>query len=824
MKLLIDGQTLATPEIRRGIGVVFRSLCEHLIVNDISTDYFISVGAEADLRHFDPATRQRLTPVVVGPVLDRAEAERPGNFAARSAAYGQALAAAVTRLGIDAYWMPNPLMLNVLLPTTLRGIRIFATVHDLIPLVMREHYLDTWPVPIRSEYERRLRVLPDWADRLIFVSSTAKRDYQAVDGRAAAKGVVIPNAVDHTRIRPPLAPRRSEPARVVLFVGGFDVRKNMDKALEAFAHLVHADPAAHADLRFVVVCAYDPAEKRRYEHLADRLGVADRLVMTGYVDDDTLAELYREASVFFFPSRYEGFGIPVLEAMAWGVPVVCGDDSAPPEITAGLTLPCAVEDPADMARALAVALTAGREDAERRRRAIERAASFTWRGAAAAYFRLFTGTVLRRRQGPAARRRVGQVSPWPPQQSGIADYSAQLLPHLARHADVTLYLEPPAEAGDLPAGVTVERLDRLADDLPKLDAVVYHIGNNTDFHTEAYRLAWRHPGIVVLHDFNIHPFVARAFLGTAEEEFYAAALVEGYGEEGRRHYEVARLTGKYDVWGFPLSHALARRSRAIIVHNQWTKQQLEAHGIEHVHLIPHGATVRRETRAAARATLAEQFGLRDDGFLVASLGFATAPKRIPKILEAVRGLLDKGYPIQFVIGGQVIDDVAFEIARTVATLGLAGNVTVTGYLSDRDFDHLIEASDVIVNLRCPSMGESSGTLLKALAHGKPCIVSNYRQFMELPDSVCWKAGVDHLEVQQIVAYLEVLLREPQVRRAVADHARAFVETYSSFDYAAELYASVIAGSMEPRSVGNLDRAQAARPQYSTAIRAAGARA
>src|SRR5207302_6092763 len=113
--------------------------------------------------------------------------------------------------------------------------------------------------------------------------------------------------------------------------GGFDPRKNMDGALTAFALLVQGDPQTFKDLRLYVVCACSPASRARYERLAERLGVKGRMVLAGQVGDEALPELYRGASAFFFPSRYEGFGLPVLEALACGLPVVTARVSSLPE-------------------------------------------------------------------------------------------------------------------------------------------------------------------------------------------------------------------------------------------------------------------------------------------------------------------------------------------------------------------------------------------------------------------------------------------------------------------------------------------------------------
>lgn len=787
MKILIDGQTLSTPEINRGIGVVFKRLCEELVVNDLSKEWFISVRDFSDLKHFSAVIQNRLRPIIVTESLNQ------DDYIKKTKQYSQALKSAVTELKIDAYWTPNPLMLNVVLPTDLYDVAVFATVYDVIPLVMQDVYINNWPEDLREEYQRRIEQLPVWADKLIFISESAKNDFEQFDPRAVCKSAVVHIAVDHTKFWPYAVPKDQSKEPYVLFTGGFDPRKNMDKALEAFSQLVKDYPQEFERFKFYVVCAYSTEARTNYERLAERLGVLDRLVLTGYVDNDTLVSLYRGASVFFFPSRYEGFGLPILEAMACGLPIVTTNVSSIPEIIGNLAYYCSVDDTKDMARALADALRKGKSDETRRQESIRRAIKFTWATSGANYSKLFTEILLNARNTEnLQRRKIAYVSPWPPQRSGIANYSFEIVRHLKKYVDITLYLdldkveESNGEHFDFPS----KNLCSLTEDLRKIDYIIYHIGNHTTFHKNIYKMAWEYPGIVVLHDFNIHPFLADAFLGTADENLYATALSEGYGEQGTFSYKSIKSSGtEPEIWKFPMSHALVKRSLATIVHSHWVKEQMQ--GIDNVFVIPLGATAKTTCyEYEADYALKKRLGISPEKFMLATFGIINQLKRIPIILEAIRIIINLGYPIHFLIGGELIDK-SLMIEEKIESLGISKYVTISGYLSDNEFERCIVMSDIILNLRCPSMGESSAALMKALGYGKACILSNYQQFAEIPNSVCWKVDINEMEIPQLVAYLEELMRNPAARQQLGKNAHFFIKNYSSYKITAKLYRAVL---------------------------------
>jgi len=111
----------------------------------------------------------------------------------------------------------------------------------------------------------------------------------------------------------------------------------------------------------------------------------------------------------------------------------------------------------------------------------------------------------------------------------------------------------------------------------------------------------------------------------------------------------------------------------------------------------------------------------------------------------------------------------------------SNNITFTGYLDDADYFTALRCSDVVVNLRNPSMGEGSLTLTQALAAGKPAIISDVNQYREFPDRVCWKVTHDENESQLLYEYLVALLSNRNVREELSRNSLDYVETVLALD-------------------------------------------
>jgi glycosyltransferase involved in cell wall biosynthesis len=213
--------------------------------------------------------------------------------------------------------------------------KTIVTVHDVIPLVMPEYRIR----PQNRMYTSLVAFTVPRANAIITVSEYSKRDIVRMLGIPDERIHVIGNAVDasyrpitDTRLIDSVLGRYGIGSKYILYFGGFDIRKNVDRVLQAYAAL----PQAIKDEYQLVIAGrlhllghplYPDPRPRVQE-----LGLDDHVVVTGQIREQDKAPLYSAAALYLFPSLYEGFGIPVLEAMACGAAVVTSNLSALPEV------------------------------------------------------------------------------------------------------------------------------------------------------------------------------------------------------------------------------------------------------------------------------------------------------------------------------------------------------------------------------------------------------------------------------------------------------------------------------------------------------------
>jgi len=266
--------------------------------------------------------------------------------------------------------------------------RCIVTVLDLIPLLFKELY-----VPEKENFRFHLA---RWLERrairnaalVLAISENTARDVQRVLGIPRERIVVTPLGVDERFHRAALTipetvlrERYSIPPRrpVILYVGGIDQRKNYTTLIATVRQLL--DSGAFGANPPVLVMAGQIQDDRQYPQLNAVIaahGVADAVILPGFVPDEDLLQLYAMSAAFFFPSLYEGFGLPPLEAMAAGLPVVSANTSCMPEILGDAAVFVDPYDTAAAAREIHALLTDPQRAGFFRERGKKRARLFTW--------------------------------------------------------------------------------------------------------------------------------------------------------------------------------------------------------------------------------------------------------------------------------------------------------------------------------------------------------------------------------------------------------------------------------------------------------------
>jgi glycosyltransferase involved in cell wall biosynthesis len=350
-------------------------------------------------------------------------------------------------------------------------------------------------------------------------------------------------------------------------------------------------------------------------------------------------------------------------------------------------------------------------------------------------------------------------TPLPPTRSGIAAYAAELLPLLAGTLRIAAVVASARDVVPLPGVAVMAEADYRRQEALHALPHLHQLGNSLD-HAHVYRAALRTPGVLVLHDPVLHHLVEALTLARGDWAAYESALAGEYGAAGRRLARLRRA-GLFDPaqrWLLPLSGAVLDRAKGVLVHSRFAAGRIDRIGGPEVRVVPHhlsplvpAADVL--SREAARARL----GLPQGVPVLLSLGHATPAKRIDLVLAAVARLKAAGSPLLHVIAGA--PDPGFDLAGMIASLGLGDRVRITGWLTEADFLAHARAADLLVNLRAPLAGESSGALVRALGMGLPALVDDAGPAAEWPDAVVAKLPAGPEPLPRLVAAIGALLAD-----------------------------------------------------------------
>lgn len=370
MRIAIDCRPIVSPERGEmaGIGQYARALTRHLLRIDEDNRYVL---------FFDErATKSTIAEILGGHANVEAKTLPLSRFK-RLFPYAYShryVASAIAKAGVDVFHATTGS-----LPLGYRG-RSVATVHDL---AIYEH--PEW-FPGGQFFSRRFVVPASLrrATKVIAVSESTKRDIQRVFALPPEKIAVV-----HEGVEAPPAEAWESPKPdgldkpYILFLGTIEPRKNIEGLVAAYASLVERFPKLVGETELVIAGVRGWKSEKAFAAIdaANRaFGVrGPRVRVLGYVPEERKPALMAGALAFVFPSRYEGFGLPVLEAMSFGVPVVTSNVSSLPEIAGrGAALLVDPDSQAELSLALKHLLEDEGKRAELGRRGLERSTEFRW--------------------------------------------------------------------------------------------------------------------------------------------------------------------------------------------------------------------------------------------------------------------------------------------------------------------------------------------------------------------------------------------------------------------------------------------------------------
>ena len=372
--------------------------------------------------------------------------------------------------------------------------------------------------------------------------------------------------------------------------------------------------------------------------------------------------------------------------------------------------------------------------------------------------------------------KIAYFTPVSPQRTGIADYSErETLPYLSRYADIDVFIDERIKPTnqDLISNFNIHPYTEYDEMKGKYDIALYHMGNS-EYHKFIYESLLKYPGITVLHDIYLHGFLWCNSLSKGDRHNYLKEFEYCHGPEGLEVAKKAVETGVYPEFEYPLIKRIVNNSLGIVCHSNFgLKKTLECNSGVFTSKINHPLRIAEEIKIIDRVDtedLKVKLGIDKKEQVITSFGFINAHKRYPILLSAFKRFL-RDYPNSILL---LVGEDLMGIDGLITDLGIGKSVKMTGYAPFNRIMDYLAVSDFCVNLRYPTAGETSGSVLRIMAAGKPVIVSNVGWFSEIPDSCCLKVDVDSYEEEILLECMKLLSYDIRLRGALGANAKSYV--------------------------------------------------
>jgi glycosyltransferase involved in cell wall biosynthesis len=385
--------------------------------------------------------------------------------------------------------------------------------------------------------------------------------------------------------------------------------------------------------------------------------------------------------------------------------------------------------------------------------------------------------------------KVAYFTPLNPVKTGISDYSEEMLPYLARHLECDIYIDKNSCPGNLELlkDFNVIPFEEGSFKPDHYDEILYHMGNDYSAHAFIYRALLKYPGIVVLHDYVLQGFYAEKYDADGDFSSYQSRLIKYYGEDGEKIADRTALREPYPIWeseqalNFPLNEEIAAHSKGLIVHSDFVKTRVQKKTSRPVRKIHHHGHI---LKSFDRDSIRSELGLGPKDILIAAAGYINRNKRYTQILNALARIrnLSFTFAVAGTDRGGILDNCAPPDCPPVIKLG---------HLDLPRLEKFIYASDICINLRYPTMGESSGMLIRMMGYGRPVLVTDYGSYAEFPDYAVIKIAPGIDEEELIKRFVEALIQDEDFRKSAGREASGYVKKKCSIDKCAREYAAFI---------------------------------
>lgn len=576
----------------------------------------------------------------------------------------------------------------------------------------------------------------------------------------------------------------------VMYTGGIDFRKNIEGLIEGFS-LIPAD--FRKKYQLIVVCAIQKGEKECLTKLVRSVGLEKNdVIFTGFVPEMDLLTFYNQCELFVFPSLHEGFGLPILEAMQCGKAVIAANNSSLPEVVGVKEALFDTQSNQSIADKILEVLTDAKFKQRLEEHALTHSLKFSWdRTAKKAWSFIVDWHQSYKQVNRPTKKSKGDlafISPLPPVKSGISDYSSELIPYLSQYYNIDIVMTKDHTTDVwITKNCKVRSVEFFRKNYALYDRVLYHIGNS-EFHEHMFELMLACPGVVVLHDFFLSGIHHYSESNQWRSGAFLQAIFQSHGYKGIKDY----ISNRDEcVWKYPANFAVLQNARGIIVHSPSTLNLMEQwYGkllTSHFKVIPH----LREPAAKMvynKERLKIKMGFSKNDFIICSFGILGTTKLNHRLLESLSNsqLITKEN-VYVVFAGHCDDVYKQRLLKLIqAYPSFKNRIKVTGWISKKTFADYLQITDIAVQLRCLTRGETSGTVLDCMNYGLATVVNANGSMADInPDAVIKLP--DQFSNAELMEAIESLYNNKEQRTQIGHIARKVIEKQHAPKLCAELY-------------------------------------
>lgn len=417
--------------------------------------------------------------------------------------------------------------------------------------------------------------------------------------------------------------------------------------------------------------------------------------------------------------------------------------------------------------------------------------------------------------------RIALFAPHLTRKSGIAAYTAALLPWMARRHVIDLFTDETPEHGDVPRG---SARAFSADDIvwrqaqDPYDLIIYQLGNSPA-HDYMWPYLARFPGLVVIHDGNLQAARTHYFFSRGDLEGYRAEFAYNDPHHAAAAELVIAGLSKTLRLQWPMLRLVVSTARTVAVHNEWLAARLrDRYPHAHIEVIRPGMDDPvSEDAEKTGATIRARHGLPSNAVVFGAFGWVTPEKRVPQIVRAMASLAEEEPNAHLLLVGSPVDH--YDVHADLRAAGLDSRVTLSGYVDDDEMLRYLSATDVCLCLRWPTMRETSATWLRALAAGKATIITDLAHNHDVPvlsaaalsqSASIVQGGASPAPVavavdiwdegRSLPVAISALARKADLRQRLGATARAYWNANHRMDHSAKDYERVMRATVAQPTV------------------------